>query len=81
MAFLARSGDPERAEAVAVCMTKYVSKSTLPDGDCREFLIDQFIDILRHSKGIFRMELDIRNEYIFTIYTYAEPLEDEDGGE
>lgn len=79
MAYLARSGDPERERAIAVCITSCVPRSELPEKDCGLFLVEKLAEILRNSTGLYRVEIDLHADKLFTLYTYAEPLEDKEG--
>ncbi len=76
MAFLVISGDPDRTEAAAVCVTSCVPKSELPEKNSDLFVIEKLAYILRKSKGLYRIEIDINKDNIFTLYTYARRLED-----
>jgi len=75
MAFYVNSGNPEDERASAMCITSCVHKNELPDEDLELFLVEKFAQILRRTKRLHRVEMDINTNYIFTLYTYAEPLE------
>jgi len=40
------------------------------------FVIEKLAYIMRKSKGLYRIEIDINKDYIFTLYTYAQTLEE-----
>ena len=74
MSFLVNSGNPEEERAPAVCITSCVRRNELPDEDLELFLVEKLAQILRRTKGLYRIEIDINTNYIFKLYTYAEPL-------
>jgi len=76
MAFLAISGDPDRTDAAAVSITSCVQRSELPEKNSDMFVIEKLAYIMRKSKGLYRIEIDINKDYIFTLYTYAQTLEE-----
>ena len=41
----------------------------------RLFLIEKFTEVVRKTKRLFRVEVDLHEDYLFTLYTYAEPLD------
>ncbi len=78
MAFLAKSGNPEEEEALAVCITSCVPRSELPGGPNNVlFVIEKLAEILRKSKGLYRIEIDINADRVFTLYTYSEQLDED----
>jgi len=81
MAFLVKSGNPCEAKTVARCITSAVHKSERPDTDLGLFVTEKLAEIMREVKGLYRVEIDFFGDYMFTLYTYAEPLEEKEGGE
>jgi len=79
MSMLVDSGNPEERKTLAVCITSAVPRDEIrdepPEGDMRLFLIEKFAEVMRKTKRLFRVEVDLHEDYLFTLYTYAEPLE------
>ena len=75
MAFLVDSGNPWEKETPALCVTSAVHKSERPDKDLTLFLVEKFAEVIRKTKGLYKVEVVPFGEYIFTLYTYGEPLE------
>jgi len=75
MSVLMDSGNPWEKEAIAICITSAVHKSERPDKELGLFLVEKFAEILQKTNNLYRMEVDFFGEYIFTLYTYGEPLD------
>jgi len=75
MAFVVNSGNPWEDKAPAICITSAVHKSERPDKELGLFLVEKFAEILQKTKGLYSMEVNFFSEYIFTLYTYGEPIE------
>ncbi len=81
MAFLADTGNPWDDKAPAVCITYAVHKSERPDEKLELFVVEKLAEIMRRAERLYRVEVDLHSEYLFTLYTYAEPLEEKEGAE
>jgi len=79
MSMLVDSGNPKERKTLAVCITSAVPRDEIrdepPEGDMRLFLIEKFAEVMRKTKRLFRVEVDLHEDYLFTLYTYAEPLD------
>lgn len=79
MSMLVDSGNPEERKTLAVCITSAVPRDEIlgepEEGDMRLFLIEKFTEVVRKTKRLFRVEVDLHEDYLFTLYTYAEPLD------
>ncbi len=74
MPILMDSGNPEENETVSTCITYSVSKGELSDKEFGLLLVEKFAKILRNTKRLCRIEVDLFGGYI-TLYTYGEPLD------
>ncbi len=76
MAFLVDSGNPWEKEAPAICITSAVHKSEMKDRNVKLFLVQKFAEVLENVGSLFEIEVHpFSSNYIFTLYTYGEPLE------
>ena len=75
MSMLVDSGNPWEKEAIARCITFAVHKSERQDKDLGLFVIEKLAEILQKTKNLYKVDIDFFSEYIFTLYTYAEPLD------
>lgn len=78
MSILVDSGNPWEKEALARCITFAVHKSERQGKDLSLFVIEKLAEIMQKTKGLYKVEIDFFGEYIFGLYTYAEPLEGEE---
>ncbi len=75
MSFLADSGNPWEDKASAICITSAVHKSERVDKDLGLFVMEKLAEIMQKTKRLYKIEIDFFGNYMFTLYTYAEPLE------
>lgn len=63
MSMLVDSGNPEERKTLAVCITSAVPRDEIlgepEEGDMRLFLIEKFTEVVRKTKRLFRIEVDL----------------------
>jgi len=76
MSFSVDSGNPWEREAPAICITSAVPASEREGRDLKLFLVQKFAEIIENVGSLFELEVHpFSGSYIFTLYTYGEPLE------
>ncbi len=75
MSFLVDSGNPWERETIARCITFAVHESERQDKDLGLFVIEKLAEIPQKTERLYKVEIDFFGNYMFTLYTYGEPLE------